>query len=435
MPFPDLEHLGPLSVATARSSGHRVVVVIDDCAHMVAQPEPGINGQGLLPIYHAVTSWEDTRAVGFFFMPAEEREVDDILLPRLKAWLDDVSNADCNIYCLVDWHHGTTGIGPYVYACICDVLPTATVGFLSYAGDGFDEIAKRVLIHPKVAAADFFLKSEVQLYPRAKGLEPHLAKWLGRHAHPLDRLWDIAEAEGWFGDRAVVMLHEEAEAFNRRDPYAATLQRSLGFALPAKWFDSARSFTNLHEAVKSLCGMTFAGSASTREPRNVTVGSTYLIAILASYYANTNLSLLSATADWACFAHAKSLVFPNQTPLDAKASARALYDLMYLCFVQRLDDALDPRPPIGATLLHRGAYLEIDLPWRPDEVQTFADRFKGRLASAIPEEGELLAGDGPKCVPAALRLWRKMGIASDGVMPPGSVSIRAGKLLISGARS
>lgn len=158
---------------------------------------------------------------------------------------------------------------------------------------------------------------------------------------PLDRIWE--RTQGWFGSNEI--QHEGATLVqlphNLPDPaeksgflraYKKTVEDVLGLELPVQWWDSHGGPSVLHESLKHMCGHYYCGTRPEGD-RNLTIGSAYLMALLAmqdtvSYGEQLPPALCDALAASSSLEGFRDRLFPSQKPEVARRAARSLYFLL-----------------------------------------------------------------------------------------------------------
>jgi hypothetical protein len=347
------------------ASKKRVVVVVDDDlepaftrpAHQYGRSHAmALHGLGLCLQKSGLV-----RAVGFFLLPDNPA-----FIPKAVAAVQDwvaKLGGDNRVYLLSDVYWGadpdeTHAIGPRFAK--------------EYARKAAVEIAYLSIFPANEhvpAQATTFLKPTIYEQvvlsrdgaPTLGTLPRSLLEWLGVHTEDVEgRLRGIWQKAGsWFVDdeAATVMKHSENKikkyfhpsaspdaAANRMD-YIRTVQEAFGFSFPGGWWASADSAAAIHHALKKMCGYNYCGADAGPQEYNLTIGSGYLLALLAHHATGKGIDPLTfGVPDWAGIADLTNRrLLPPQDPGDAREAALALFHLLFRLFENDgLDE--DPRP-------------------------------------------------------------------------------------------
>jgi|GEM_PF-4951297 len=108
-----LEHRdlpSPLTASVAScSEGNRVVISLDDDVMELSDAPTNASGLALTRLYEHISSWPDTRAVGFFDLPKPARYDEDLakIALSIKDWIVSKNfGAECKFYFLIDIYFG-----------------------------------------------------------------------------------------------------------------------------------------------------------------------------------------------------------------------------------------------------------------------------------------------------------------------------------------
>jgi hypothetical protein len=163
-----------------QEEGNHVYVVIDDDCHFMEDPRPDsldINIASLSQLHKQFLSWSDTRAVGFFPLLLDTKEV----LKAIENFLTENAPTDGQLYFLVDAVYGPPGnenVEPAnsLVKQLGQSQPAAHVAYLTKAGSGIET--------ELVTEYQFFKKAdEANAAKRHGQFTPVFMSWLGKGRH------------------------------------------------------------------------------------------------------------------------------------------------------------------------------------------------------------------------------------------------------------
>jgi hypothetical protein len=181
-----------------------------------------------------------------------------------------------------------------------------------------------------------------------------LEKWYELFMEPtLEKIWDSTkgkkgdETNGWFhSDYSSKVItpkyipHTFSDKWieNERQvtAYKDNIKNIFGLTLPEEWFKNADSFLYLHESIKSMCGSYYCGTPTKVGKYNLTIGSVYLIALMAMRdvgdYCPLKKDKRGNIIELHKYPDINSEFLPVQTPQDAKNAAKTLYKFLLNLF-------------------------------------------------------------------------------------------------------
>ncbi|MDB9375790.1 caspase family protein [Nodularia sphaerocarpa] len=257
------------------------------------------------------------------------------------------------------------------------------------------------------------------------------------YQHRLEHLW--SETADWFsiGGQDLLIKHTYYHISNyffgnsrntgKAQSYKAAIETALEVTFPDDWWKNQKSIENLHESLKCLCGAVFCGQNEFGD-RHITIGSAYLIALMAYADVFGNTNKLTDEIDLSQFKQLDFPLFPLQEPEQARLSAKALYDLFFCLFEACQNKESEFRQIF---FNKEGNKFTIEFTRGADEPKKEGGL---SLAEKLPR---MLGKDSvptPKLTnttSAILRLWRCMLISKDGFMSPGTIYMEKQQLIVS----
>jgi hypothetical protein len=258
--------------------------------------------------------------------------------------------------------------------------------------------------------------------------------------HRLESLW--RETADWFAikDQDLLMKHtyyhiHEYFFGNPPNPektkaYREGIEEVLEVNFPSDWWENTKAIENLHKSLKCLCGAVFCGESESGD-RPITIGSAYLIALMAYAEIFGDAKDLTKTIDLSQFEQLDAQLFPIQEPEIARLSAKALYDLFF-CLFEACRNGESQFQQISFN--EQGYKFTIEFTRGADEAEKEGEL---SLAEELPQ---ILNNDNvptPKLTntkSAILRLWRYMLISKFGFMSPGVIYMEREKLVIASSK-
>lgn len=258
--------------------------------------------------------------------------------------------------------------------------------------------------------------------------------------HRLERLW--RETADWFSndDENSLIKHNHSYVINyffgnppdikKAKSYRENVEKVLKVNLPDDWWKDTKAIEKLHKSLKYLCGAVFCGQSESGA-KNLSVGSAYLVALMAYAEVFKNANGLTDEIDLAKLNQLDKPLFPIQQPDIARSSTKALYDLFFCLF--------------SACDTGESGFRKI---FFNQEGNKFTIEFT-RGANEVTKEKELSLAEGlpqmlnndyvptPKLTntkSAILRLWRYMLISKVGFMSPGVIYMERNKLVIASSK-
>lgn len=263
------------------------------------------------------------------------------------------------------------------------------------------------------------------------------------YQHRLEHLW--SETADWFavddGDD-VVMKHNANKISNyflvnspdadQANRYKQNVENALNVNFPASWWKDEKSIKKLHESLKRLCGCAFCGEVQSGRP--ISIGSAYLIALMAYAEVFPDDNKLTKNIDLSQLSYINTQLFPVQKPDVAKLTAKALYDLFFCLFTacNTGESGLSKR----AIFFNKtGNKFTIEFTRGANEAGqegnlSLAEQLpKMLIADSVPTPTKLT-----NTKSAILRLWRYMLISQNGFMSPGVVYMERTKLVVASTK-
>ncbi|WP_017716151.1 caspase family protein [Kamptonema formosum] len=256
--------------------------------------------------------------------------------------------------------------------------------------------------------------------------------------HPLHQLWE--NTEEWFSNdyENLLVKHSAAEIYEyfesdplRANRYKAEIEKAIGCNFPEIWFQTRDSIQNIHESLKHLCGAFFCGQTKNPGRRHISIGSAYLIALMAHQKAWGNVQpLTKSVPNWANLTQATSPLFPWQDPATAQTSAMALYDLFLRLFEKRSQEVESQVKT--AFFDNSGKILKIQFKWKANQAsENRPDSLAQGVARILNQENISVPDTASNTRTAILRLWRNMLVSEEGFMSPGVVYMQGPLLVVS----
>jgi hypothetical protein len=263
-------------------------------------------------------------------------------------------------------------------------------------------------------------------------------QWYNQHR--LERLWD--ETANWFAvdNKQVIMNHSSQPIINdffgnsqnpeKANLYKENVENILNCKLPSEWWNNEQSIKNLHESLKSLCGTTFCGESGDRP---ITIGSAYLIALIAYAEVFDNVNQLTQGIDLSKFTNLDAQLLPFQKPEIAKLSAKALHDLFFCLFTACKNGesgfkkiSFNPKDnKIELEFTRGGNEAKQD-----GELSLAEDLYQVLNYDHVPTPRKLT-----NTKSAILRLWKYMLISNHGFMSPGVIYMEKKTLVVASLKS
>jgi hypothetical protein len=381
---------GEVFLGWFRQSGTRVIIVIDDCykeCRIIEPPAPF--AVGLKPFLEQTTKWEDTRAIGYFYLPhpSDFETTSALILKSIIEWIDTIRNKNNNnYYFLIDnYHANNETVGQRFYNFInnnINVLEIVKykIAFLSIAG-AHQTLPENVSAFAKT---DIMQVAKNEAY--GKRLDPKLREWLGYFIKPLIKLWDTPEYKTWFTKEHESMKHEADQIWdyfysnltrrqNRDDIiYRENIEEALKLEkneTPDSWWSSEKSVKNIHESFKCLCGDS-SRYVNQQQSRVISVGAAYLIALMACKEVRKDKVSNLLISDWDDWKKATNFIVPQQSQDVARETALCLYDLFVHLFQPRDNDSYSVK---SAKFLEEGKILIFEFNWDAS-IHPRCDRFR-----------------------------------------------------------
>lgn len=216
---------------------------------------------------------------------------------------------------------------------------------------------------------------------------------------PLQALWSISEQQKWFKEEGkaykategtpILILHSANQIIKLegKQKYRADLEKVLGFPFPSEWFEDDISFDTLHEHMKSLCGTDFKKVGG---KYNLTVGSVYLISLMAHYNVNRTIyPLVNAVRSWKDLSGSKhQFLSKAQSSSDAEETSIAIFELFEKLFCTKVNttSCMQPDTPELASTLeacseeYQGKKLRYRFCYEPTEISINAASMASNLS-------------------------------------------------------
>jgi hypothetical protein len=432
----------------SRNQGQRIVVVIDDFFDLPVwdYDPPSAHAYGLPVLFERISSFNLTRAIGFFPLPDPqsqnlEAQIQQII-DAVRQWIDQVGNAESRHYVLVDYYYGQgfhisriAGL-PFVAYWKRTLPLEAKLAYLSLGGEG-SKLAQNT---------DLKVFSKLPIHGQQK-LPLKLLEWLDVVENPLKRLWK--NSGDWFIDDHPerLMKHEAryimgyfADAPNKQaERYRDAVQQSLGVTFPSEWWSQPATVWAIHESLKCLCGAHFCGQVvgNNIAQRSISVGAVYLIALMAHQRVANNINALVEPEIWLDCSQPATPIFAHQDQETARSAALALYECFISLFSLHSSDLSPNRESQVKSVCFEddGRKLKIQLFWRANhKVKNRPDSLADAIKNAFKGEGISFPTTIGDTREAILNVWRYLMISETGWGSPGTIYMDKDTLVIASTK-
>ncbi|WP_414572840.1 hypothetical protein [Nostoc sp. CCY 9925] len=432
-----------------QDQGQKIVIVVDDSFKLVEYDSPpNAHGYGLKVVFDKLSHFDDILAIGFFDLP-QSPAIQDIklIVDTIKDWVTKLQYQNCKLYLLVDYYHGQQtmqseahGLRFVDYWQEYQPLIAEKIAHLSVGGVGEDL--------PNPYNLERFQKTLIQEHKQDyKQLPEAFLAWLDIDEHPLCRLWRYSDRWFFSDEPTILVKHNFAEVrkflFERKDDtsvyqakeYKRKIANALQINIPHTWWENEVSAHNLHESLKCLTGAFFCGQTKNSAKRNLSVGSAYIVALMAhqKIYGNANI-FMDDPEVWIVCSHANSPIFPLQDQETARNSAIALYDLFTCLFTLRNKNqgSSSGKSLVRSVCFYEaGRILKIQLNWNAQNPPLDSPNSLAQIINTTFKEPTINMAIGAKNTRTTiLNLWCQMAISESGFMGPGVVYMEADTLVI-----
>lgn len=432
-----------------QEQGQKVVIVVDDSFKLVEYDSPpNAHGYGLKVIFDKLSHRDDILAIGFFDLPQSPKTQDiQLIVNTIQSWISELQYEDYKLYLLVDYYHGQQTTRSEAHGLLFvdywqehQPLRTEKIAHLSVGGGGEDL--------PNPYCLERFQKTLIQDHKQDyKQLPEDFLDWLGIDDHPLCRLWRYSDR--WFlsDDTTILVKHNFAEVrkfliepkdekdFFQAKEYKKKIDNTLQINLPNAWWKNEASANNIHESLKCLTGAFFCGQTNNSAKRNLSVGSAYIIALMAhqKVYGNADIFINNSEA-WIACSQASSPIFALQEQQTARNSAIALYDLFICLFTPRYTNQESSSKTSLVRSVHfyeEGRVLKIQLNWNAQNPSSDRQESLAQIMNKTFKPSEInISTFAKNTTNTILNLWRQMAISESGFMSPGVIYMEADTLVI-----